>query len=303
MIHRNVKKAVKEIKSLEVQGARGIAKRGVKEIKALAIASKARDIRGFRREVQANAEALVGARATEPALRNGMSRLRMAAMKAESLKQARVGVARAADAYLKLLDKAIVDIMHIGAKRISDGDMIMTHCHSSTVAGILKEAWKKGKEFNVVCTETRPRFQGRITAKELVKAGIPTTMIVDSCARRVMNEANLVLVGADAVTSEGYLINKIGTSQIALVAKEARTAFACACETFKFDPETLKGEFEAIELREDKEVWARPPKNLNIYNPAFDATPPDLIDFIITELGVIHPSEATGIIREMQVQK
>jgi len=302
MIPKNVKKAINEIKSLKVQGARNVAKRSVKEMRVLALKSKAKTIQEFRKEIHKNAEAFAKSRVTEPAMRNGMRSIRTAVIKAKTLGQAKKDVVKTADNYTKQLERAVKQITEIGAKRITDGDVIMTHCHSSTVMKILEKAFSQGKEFSVLCTETRPRFQGRITAKELLKAGIPTTMIVDSCARRIMNDVDLVLVGADAVTSEGYVINKIGTSQIALVAKEARTAFASVCETFKFDPDTLKGEFESIELRDKKEVWAKPPKKLNIYNPAFDATPPHLVDFIITEIGVIHPSEATGIIRDMQVR-
>ena len=113
-----------------------------------------------------------------------------------------------------------------------------------------------------------------------------------------MNDVDLVMFGADAITSDGYLVNKIGTSLIALAAEEARTTTSAACETFKFDPATLAGDWEPIEERDRREVWEDPPKNLRILNPAFDLTPPRLINFLICEEGVINIQEASRIMKE-----
>ena len=124
---------------------------------------------------------------------------------------------------------------------------------------ILQKAKLDGKTFEVVCTESRPVFQGRITAKEMLDAGIKTTMIVDSAVRHFMNEVDLVFVGADAITSEGNVINKIGTSMVALAAREARTPFYVVSELLKFDPVTIHGDYEKIEERSPKEVWDAPP--------------------------------------------
>jgi ribose 1,5-bisphosphate isomerase len=85
---------------------------------------------------------------------------------------------------------------------------------------LLKRAKQSGKKFEIICTETRPVFQGRFTAREMLDLGVKTTMIVDSASRFLMNDADLVIVGADAITSEGNVINKIGTSMIALAAYE-----------------------------------------------------------------------------------
>jgi ribose 1,5-bisphosphate isomerase len=192
----------------------------------------------------------------------------------------------------KILDTFSVarkSIINIGTKRILSGTRILTHCHSSAVTSILMNAKKKGIDFEVVCTESRPRYQGRITAKELLEAGIDTTMIVDSAVRAFLNKVDLVLVGADAITSEGNVINKIGSSQIALIASEARTPFYVAAELLKFDPQTLQGEYEIIEERDSSEVWHDAPKGLTIKNPAFDVTRRVYIHGIICEEGIISP--------------
>jgi ribose 1,5-bisphosphate isomerase len=180
-------------------------------------------------------------------------------------------------------------IQEIGAKRIKDGDIILTHCHSSAVTGTLLLAHEQGICFKVIQTETRPKYQGRITARELAEVGIDTTMIVDSAARHYMKEVDFVLVGCDAITSEGNIINKIGTSQVALAAYEARIPFYVLGTLLKFDPVTIHGHYEAIEERKIAEIWDDPPAGLKIRNPAFDVTRRDYIHGLISEEGIISP--------------
>ena len=199
--------------------------------------------------------------------------------------------------FLENLERSKEKIAAIGSKRISNHSKILTHCHSSTVTNMLKKAKGEGKSFEVICTESRPVFQGRITAKEMLDAGIGTTLIVDSAVRYFMNKVDLVVVGADAITSEGNVINKIGTSMVALAAKEARTPFYVVSELLKFDPLTIYGDYERIEERSPREVWDNPPSGLAIRNPAFDVTRTDFIHGIICEEGVISPHSITEMVR------
>jgi ribose 1,5-bisphosphate isomerase len=183
----------------------------------------------------------------------------------------------------------------IGAKRILDGSVVFTHCHSSTVTRLLAKAKSDGINFKVICTETRPAFQGRITAKELVDLSIDTTFIVDSAARTFMGNVDVVMVGADAITSEGNVVNKIGSSGIAVLADEARVPFYVVSELLKFDPETLKGEYEKIEQRNPTEVWSEAPQKLTVRNPAFDVTPNRYIHGIVCEEGIIAPQSIVEV--------
>ena len=176
-------------------------------------------------------------------------------------------VSSAATQFLTELDTSRECIAEIGAKRIRDGMVIFTHCHSSTVTRIMAKAKNQGKTFKVICTETRPAFQGRITAKELVDLDIETTFIVDSATRTFIGDADFVVVGADAITSEGNVVNKIGTSAIAVMAHEARKPFYAVSELLKFDPETLGGECEKIEQRSPAEVWSEAPPKLTFAIP------------------------------------
>jgi ribose 1,5-bisphosphate isomerase len=123
----------------------------------------------------------------------------------------------------------------------------------------------------------------------MLDSGVRTTLIVDSAARFFINHVDFVIVGSDAITSEGNIINKIGTSMIALAAHEARTPFYVVSELLKFDPATMYGDYEKIEERSSSEIWKNPPKELTIRNPAFDVTRRDFIHGIICEEGIISP--------------
>jgi ribose 1,5-bisphosphate isomerase len=201
----------------------------------------------------------------------------------------------ASDQFLTDLENSGKKIAEIGSRRIRHNGTIMTHCHSSTVTSLLKKAKHEGKDFEVVCTETRPVLQGQITAKEMLELGLKTTFIIDSATRSFMNQASLVLVGADAITSEGNVINKIGTSTVALIAHEARVPFYVVSELLKFDPATMYGDYERIEERSPGEIWRNAPKELIIRNPSFDVTRRDFIHGIICEEGIVSPHSITEV--------
>jgi ribose 1,5-bisphosphate isomerase len=207
----------------------------------------------------------------------------------KSVKKLSETVSMASQQFLKDLENSKERIAEMGARRIRNNSTILTHCHSSTVTHLLKKAKHDGKVFEVICTETRPVFQGKITAKEMLDLSVKTTFIVDSATRFFMNQVDMVVVGADAITSEGNVINKIGTSMVALVAQEARTPFYVVSELLKFDPATMYGDYEKIEERDPHEIWKDAPKNLTVRNPAFDVTRRDFIHGIICEEGIISP--------------
>ncbi|MCW4035077.1 MAG: S-methyl-5-thioribose-1-phosphate isomerase, partial [Candidatus Bathyarchaeota archaeon] len=263
-----------KIKRLQIQGARNVAIAAIKSVDAGTKESKAKNKAAFLSELNEAKTVLFASRSTEPLMRNAVRYIISAVESSEE-----TGVSELADLvstvtqqFLERLEQSQQTIASIGSKRISNHSRVLTHCHSSTVANILKRAKLDGKTFDVVCTESRPVFQGRITAKEMLDSQIRTTMIVDSAVRHFMNQVDFVVVGADAITSEGNVVNKIGTSMVALAAKEARTPFYVATELLKFDPVTVLGSFEKIEERSTTEVWDTPPDGLIIRNPAFDVT-------------------------------
>ncbi len=180
-------------------------------------------------------------------------------------------------------------IAEIGARKIKNGAKIFTHCHSTSVIEILKRAKSQGKNFEVHNTETRPKYQGRITALELNKIGIPLTHYVDSAARLALKKCDLMVIGCDAIDSEGKTYNKIGSEMFAEIAKQLDIPVYVATDSWKFDPKTIFGFNEEIEKRTGKEVWPNAPSTIKIENFAFEKIDSDLITGIISELGVFKP--------------
>jgi ribose 1,5-bisphosphate isomerase len=193
------------------------------------------------------------------------------------------------DEVLERFDKNQKIIAQIGSKKIGNGTIVFTHCHSSTILEILKQAKKQGKKFEVHNTETRPLYQGRITAREIAKLGIPITHFVDAAARFALKKADLMLIGADAITTEGKVINKIGSELYAEIANKYDIPVYVCTDSWKFDTETIFGYEEKIEKRKGNEIWKNPPKGVTINNFAFEKVNPNLITGIISELGIYKP--------------
>jgi ribose 1,5-bisphosphate isomerase len=297
---KSVELAAKRIKTLEVQGARNVAITAIKAIEELTAKSKAQNKAQFMNELFDARNILFSSRETEPLMRNAVRQIihEVERSKEKEPKELATLVHQAANKFLQNLETSKKKIAEIGSKRIKSSSRILTHCHSSTVTHIFERAKKEGKQFEIICTETRPRFQGRITAQELIDLDIKTTMIVDSAVRFFINKVDLVMVGSDAITSEGNVINKIGTSLIALAANEARTPFYVVSELLKFDPSTVHGDYEKIEERNPNEIWTEAPSKLKIRNPAFDITRRNYIHGIICEEGVISPHSVLEVVRK-----
>ncbi len=185
----------------------------------------------------------------------------------------------------------------IGAELIKDGDTILTHCNAGelcaveygTALGVVRAAWEQGKRIKVIADETRPLLQGaRLTAYELMRDGIPVTLITDNMAAYVMSKGivNLVVVGADRVVQDA-VFNKIGTYGVAILAKEHGIPFYVAAPKSTFDL-TRKAADVVIEERKPEEVTCIggrqiAPSGVAAYNPAFDATPLKYVSGIISE--------------------
>ncbi len=200
--------------------------------------------------------------------------------------------------------EAVEKLADIGSRRIVDGTVVLTHSYSYSVIRTLEKAVQKGIKVEVYVTESRPGGEGLVTAEELNKRGIPVTLIVDSAARFVMNKVNMVMIGAEAIAANGAVVNKVGTSQVALAAHEARVRVFVAAGTYKFSVETVFGELIEIpsvspsaflSLEELKMLGP----DYRIWTPLMDVTPPEYIDAIVTEKGIIAPEAVPVILREM----
>lgn len=282
---------------MRIRGAGRIARAG-----AFALGTFADDYKGiglddFRRDLDSATRILLDSRPTAVSLWNGVHACVKDVPNVKTLDEAVNSVSVNAKRFVEMSSDAVEIIGKIGAKRIQDGDVIMTHCNSSVALEVIKEAHRQGKQFKVYATESRPWRQGILTVNELADAGIDVTLIIDSAVRAVMKKVTKVFVGADTITSNGTLINKIGTSQLALSANEARVPFYVCSETYKFSPMTLFGDTVTIEERGYEEV-VKPgeiPKSVGIFNPVFDSTPAKYIDAIITEIGMISPGSVYDV--------
>lgn len=189
-----------------------------------------------------------------------------------------------------------------GAALFPDRARVLTHCNAGALAtagygtalGVIRSAHRQGKIDRVFAGETRPVLQGaRLTAWELVNDGIPTTLITDSMAGFLMSrgEINCVVVGADRITANGDVINKIGTYTVAVLAREHRIPFFVAAPRSTFDLRTATGALVTIEERDPGEVVQMggvrtAPLGVDVRNPAFDVTPAALVTAIVCETGV-----------------
>ena len=192
-----------------------------------------------------------------------------------------------------------------GAELIEDGDNILTHCNTGALAtvdygtalGVIRTAHEQGKRIHVWVDETRPRLQGaRLTAWELMRLGIPMTLIADNAAGHLMRtgKVDIVLVGADRIARNGDVANKIGTYKLAVLARENGIPFYSVAPTSTIDLSIASGEEIPIEERDAQEVThiggvPIAPEGVRAYNPAFDVTPHRYITGIVTEKGIVYP--------------
>ena len=192
-----------------------------------------------------------------------------------------------------------------GRSLIKDGDHILTHCNAGALAtagygtalGVIRAACEEGKNIHVFVDETRPVLQGaRLTAWELMKEGIPATLITDNMAGFLMQQGkvNLVITGADRIAANGDTANKIGTYALAVLAKENHIPFYIAAPLSTIDLSIKTGDDIPIEERDSEEVTLfrgvrTAPMGIQVYNPAFDITPNRYITAIITEVRVVRP--------------
>jgi len=281
-------KVVRDIRDLKVQGAENVAKAAVNAFYHIIHKSKATTPKQLYHELNEAKIILFNARATEPCMRNAINYV-LHNIRTDNL----IEMVKKLDHNIKYVDEHFrrteEKIQVYGENKIKKSSVVFTHCHSSAVMSILKHANRNGKKFEVHATEARPRFQGRLTAEELSKAGIPVKMYVDSAARLALKKADICLFGADAIQSDGKVINKIGTEMFAEIAHRYEIPVYHCTDSWKMDPASVYGIDEKIEQRKAKEVWDKAPKGVQIINPSFEKVNPENITGIISELGQFRP--------------
>ncbi|MEN6610679.1 MAG: ribose 1,5-bisphosphate isomerase [Methanoregulaceae archaeon] len=298
----NVADTAEKIKSMEIRGAGRIARAAVGALASHAGQVRATDLPGFRKEMHRAADVLLATRPTAVSLPNAIHIVMSGVDMAGTLAEAQENLRTRAEGFIESSRNAVNRIAGIGSRHIPNGATILTHCNSEAALACIIEAHRQGKDIEVYATEVRPRNQGLLTIRTLNEVGIKTNFIVDSAVRSFIGRMDLVITGADAITVNGAVVNKIGTSQIGLAAHEARVNMVVAAETYKFAPRTILGELIEIEERDTAEVLApeiaKTLPHVTVRNPAFDFTPAEYVDLIVTEEGAIPPGMAYIIIRE-----
>lgn len=301
-----IEKIYNDIKDLNVQGATNVAIATFEGMKLYEEISKEADKTLFYKEFFEVGDRLSHARENEPMAVNGVKYVKyffnkkftvlpeLATMKRE--------LAELCDEFLGLsgfktfsIGQSKKDLIEKSWKFFSNFNRIFTHCHSSTAVSLIKSIGEGKENFKVVCTETRPRLQGRITAKSLLEAGLDTTLIADSAGESfIINRGSIpveiVFIGCDEITLQGHTINKIGSWGLAMAAHYADKPFYVVTPLLKLDVESFHHNVE-IEVRESKELWEDAPEGLHMYNPAFEVVDKGLITGYVTELGILKPGD------------
>jgi len=295
----NLEDICQNIQTMKIRGAAKIARAGALALKNIADDYDGNSAKELKSKLEDGAKKLLTTRPTAVSLENAINQVMVEDY--DGLEELKEKISERASSFIEKSFEAKERIAEYGGKRISDEDVILTHCNSSMALGAIKYSWDQGKNIEVIATESRPKKQGYITIKELSQYGIPATLIVDSAVRHKMKDVDKVYVGADTVASNGAVINKIGTSQVALCAHESRVPLTVCAETYKFSSKTALGDLVKIEERDPSEIVDPSDfPGVNISNPVFDATPSKYIDSIITEEGVISPEGAYRVIEEME---
>ena len=269
-----------------------------------ALRSEAQSTEQFAAEFDRICARLAGTRPTAVNLFWAIDRMKRAFAESSGLSLPRLRTRLIAEAQQIRLDDIAINkaIGRNGAALVPDGKTVLTHCNAGALAtagygtalGVIRAAVEQGKKIHVYADETRPFLQGsRLTAWELMKDGIPTTVISDNMAGAMMKQGKVgaIVVGADRIAANGDVANKIGTYTVAVLAKEHGIPFYVAAPISTVDLACPDGSKIPIEQRNAKEVThiagkQMTPDGVAIENPAFDVTPAKYVAAIITEKGI-----------------
>jgi methylthioribose-1-phosphate isomerase len=301
---KDYKEVANAIKNLVVRGAPAIGITAALGLALAAIHSKAESLSQLLADLDTAMKVLQSTRPTAVNLFWALKRVMQKVKEKKSIGEAKKAILNEA---LKMLKEDIEINKRIGrngAKLFENGDVIMTHCNAGSLAtaaygtalGVIRAAREDGKRVTVIATETRPVMQGsRLTAFELQHDGIDVSLIPDTAVGFMMYRGSIrrVIVGADRILRTGHVFNKIGTYQVAIIAKIHKIPFYVAAPFSTFDFESNLDDI-IIEERSKEEVTMMgnkriAPEGVRVFNPAFDVTPPELITGIITERGILKP--------------
>jgi len=295
------KEVANAIRTLVVRGAPAIGVSGAFGLALAALQSTATSKEELITDLENARKILFETRPTAVNLKWGLEKIMKVAKEGTDVVEIKESIIHAAKKIAEDDVQINMEIGKHGSELFNDNDTIMTHCNAGALAtvaygtalGVIRAAKDSGKNIKVIATETRPVQQGsRLTAFELKHDGIDVSLIPDTAVGYTMSKGlvNKIVVGADRVLRTGHVFNKIGTYQVALIAKQHGIPFYVAAPLSTFDLQS-NPEDVVIEHRNGSEVTGigdkkTAPEGINVINPAFDMTAPELISGIITEKGV-----------------
>jgi methylthioribose-1-phosphate isomerase len=300
------------IKAMVVRGAPAIGVAAAMGVALAAARSKKKDLGEFMKELEFSASLLRSTRPTAVNLFWGIDRVMRSARAAKSTAEARKSVSKE----VKIMEEEDIEtnrrLGRVGADLIDDGDTVLTQCNAGALAtvgygtalGVVRAAVEQGKLVKVLVPETRPALQGaRLTAFELVTDGIDCTVIPDTAVGHMIRVGRVdkVIVGADRITRDGFVFNKIGTYQEAVLADRHNVPFYPAAPHSTFDIVRTHDQVIIEERSFDEVVHIRGrrivPKGVSIANPAFDMTPPELVTALVSDMGLVRKPFKLNILR------
>ncbi len=298
---------VKAIKKMVIRGAPAI---GIAAAMGLALGSKsirAKDFEAFRRQFLLLAQRMAEARPTAVNLQWAVQRMTglVEASRDRAVDEIKKALTRESQKILEQDIECNRRIGSFGETLVPRKATILTHCNAGALAtggygtalGVIRAAHERGKKIEVIADETRPWLQGlRLTSFELMADGIPVSVIADNAAGFLMRKGNidLVVTGADRIAANGDVANKIGTYQVAVLAKTNGIPFYVAAPTSTVDMSLACGDEIPVEQRDPEEIYrigrqVFGPPGVEAINPVFDITPSKYVTAIITEKGIVHP--------------
>jgi len=304
------------IRTLVVRGAPAIGVSGAFGLALAALQSNAETKEQLLDDLKKAKKILFETRPTAVNLAWGLEQIMKVADGKNSVSEIKVSVVASAKKLAEDDIKITQTMGKLGSKLFESNDTIMTHCNAGALAtvaygtalGVIRATKESGKKIKVIATETRPVQQGsRLTAFELKHDGIDVSLIPDTAVGYTMANklVNKVIVGADRILRTGHVFNKIGTYQVATMAKQHKIPFYVAAPLSTFDMKS-NPEDVIIEMRNGSEVTGigdkkTAPDGIGVINPAFDMTPPELITGIITEKGIVKPPYEESIKKLFEV--
>ena len=318
VIYTDYNQVADAIRTLVIRGAPAIGISGAFGLALAVLQSNAIEKKELIDYLEKAKNILFETRPTAVNLVWGLEKIMQVANQASTVQEIKTNVVETAKKMAEEDIKINMTMGKIGSELLDDNDTIMTHCNAGALAtvgygtalGVIRATKDKGKNIKVIATETRPVQQGsRLTAFELKHDGIDVSLIPDTAVGYTMANrlVNKIIVGADRILRTGHVYNKIGTYQLAIMAKQHNLPFYVAAPLSTFDMKN-NPEDVIIEQRNASEVTGigdkkTAPDGINVINPAFDMTPPELISGIITENGIAKPPYQESIKKLFEAKK